>query len=176
MTAIDKATRYERSERSKKLFAVHGIASKYHEGQKRKYTGEPYITHPNAVAGMVAVNGGDERQIMAALLHDVIEDTTATVESLQADLFFLTPEERDDVISLVVELTDVYTKAAYPDLNRKRRKELECERLAGVSDRAKQIKLFDMQHNTNSISKHDPKFWAVAKEEIDAIMKVIKKQ
>ena len=53
--------------------ALH-LASRAHEGQRRKGTAVPYITHPVAVAGLVAQYGGDEDQQIAALLHDVLED------------------------------------------------------------------------------------------------------
>lgn len=50
------------------------LAAQAHEGQARKGTPIPYITHPVAVAGLVAQYGGDEDQQIAALLHDVLED------------------------------------------------------------------------------------------------------
>ncbi len=50
------------------------LAAKAHEGQLRKGTAIPYITHPVAVAALVAQYGGDEDQQIAALLHDVLED------------------------------------------------------------------------------------------------------
>lgn len=50
------------------------LAAKAHEGQNRKGTAIPYITHPVAVAGLVARYGGDEDMQIAGLLHDVLED------------------------------------------------------------------------------------------------------
>ncbi len=50
------------------------LAAEAHEGQERKGTGMPYITHPVAVAALVARYGGDEDQQIGALLHDVLED------------------------------------------------------------------------------------------------------
>ncbi|MFZ5486159.1 MAG: HD domain-containing protein [Pseudomonadota bacterium] len=50
------------------------LASHAHEGQCRKGTRIPYITHPVAVAGLVALFGGDEDRQIAGLLHDVLED------------------------------------------------------------------------------------------------------
>jgi (p)ppGpp synthase/HD superfamily hydrolase len=50
------------------------LAAEAHEGQERKGTGIPYITHPVAVAALVARYGGDEDQQIGALLHDVLED------------------------------------------------------------------------------------------------------
>jgi (p)ppGpp synthase/HD superfamily hydrolase len=51
-----------------------GLAARAHEGQVRNGTGVPYITHPVAVAALVAQYGGDEDQQIAGLLHDVLED------------------------------------------------------------------------------------------------------
>lgn len=50
------------------------LAAQAHEQQARKGTAIPYITHPVAVAALVARYGGDEDQQIAALLHDVLED------------------------------------------------------------------------------------------------------
>ena len=50
------------------------LAARAHEGQNRKGTPIPYITHPVAVAGIVAQFGGDEDQQIGGLLHDVLED------------------------------------------------------------------------------------------------------
>jgi guanosine-3',5'-bis(diphosphate) 3'-pyrophosphohydrolase len=59
-----------------------GIAAiNAHEGQLRR-TGEPYVTHPIAVAGITADLGLDEITIAAALLHDAVEDTGVTTEWL----------------------------------------------------------------------------------------------
>lgn len=127
------------------------FASKKHAGQARKYTGDPYIVHPVAVADMVRRNGGTANMVAAALLHDTLEDTDATVAEIEA----ITNKE---VAMLVVELTDQYTSEFYPELNRKVRKRLEAERLAKVSPEAKAIKLADMADNTATIVEYDPGF------------------
>ncbi|NNE44711.1 MAG: HD domain-containing protein [Gemmatimonadetes bacterium] len=49
-------------------------ATRYHAGQTRKGSGAPYVLHPLAVAALVADAGGDEDTIIAALLHDAVED------------------------------------------------------------------------------------------------------
>ncbi|MFN6886537.1 HD domain-containing protein, partial [Proteus mirabilis] len=64
----------EQVEQLKKAFIV---ARDAHEGQTRS-SGEPYITHPVAVACILADMRLDHQTLMAALLHDVIEDTPAT--------------------------------------------------------------------------------------------------
>jgi len=55
------------------------FATSWHEGQFRK-SGQPYIIHPILVASIVAHFGGDEEMIIAALLHDVVEDTPCSSE------------------------------------------------------------------------------------------------
>ncbi|AIZ79845.1 RelA/SpoT family protein [Actinobacillus equuli subsp. haemolyticus] len=60
------------------------IARDAHEGQTRS-SGEPYITHPVAVASIIAEMKLDHEAVMAALLHDVIEDTPYTEEQLAAE-------------------------------------------------------------------------------------------
>ena len=130
------------------------FATQAHSGQKRKYTGDDYIVHPVAVAELVRDNGGTEDQIIAALLHDTIEDTSVTYE----DVF---KSFGADVAALVWELTDRFTHEEYPDNNRAQRKAWESERLAKVSVTAKLIKLCDMIDNTSSIVEHDPGFASV---------------
>ena len=51
------------------------FAVQCHEGQVRKGTTVPYVSHPLQVAGLVLEHGGDEEAAIAALLHDVLEDT-----------------------------------------------------------------------------------------------------
>lgn len=58
------------------------IAQKAHEGQIRA-TGEPYIIHPLAVAYILAELEIDAQGIIAALLHDVVEDTAYTLEDIR---------------------------------------------------------------------------------------------
>ncbi|WP_163434286.1 HD domain-containing protein, partial [Escherichia coli] len=69
----------EQVEQLKKAFIV---ARDAHEGQTRS-SGEPYITHPVAVACILADMRLDHQTLMAALLHDVIEDTPATFKDIE---------------------------------------------------------------------------------------------
>ena len=68
----------------KSLELAFSVASKAHLGQKRK-SGEDYITHPVAVAGILVDLGMDLATINAALLHDTVEDTGLTIESIARD-------------------------------------------------------------------------------------------
>ena len=150
------------------------IATAAHAGQKRKYTNDDYIIHPIAVAKLVQAQGGDDNMVYAALLHDVLEDTSITHAELRTILHStISIESAEDVLSLVVELTDVFTKEAFPDYNRHSRKQFESLRLAYVSDRAKAIKRADIEHNSESILDHDPKFAKVfLKEKKDLLKKM----
>jgi len=67
-----------------RIEAAYSFAEKFHResGQMRK-TGEPYIIHPVAVAEILLELGADEETLIAALLHDTVEDTTATIEIIE---------------------------------------------------------------------------------------------
>lgn len=72
------------------------FAAECHEGQYRKGTTIPYISHPIAVAAMVLEDGGDEDQAIAAVLHDTIEDCPGVTEEVIGERF------GDTVADLVV--------------------------------------------------------------------------
>jgi (p)ppGpp synthase/HD superfamily hydrolase len=78
-----------------RAFAVAGEA---HRGQQRK-DGRPYIEHPTQVAQLLAEAGAGEEILVAAILHDAVEDSELTVDQLRADF-------GDGVASLVEALTD----------------------------------------------------------------------
>jgi len=67
-----------------KIELAYEVADKAHTGQLRK-SGEPYITHPLAVAEILADIGLDEATIIAALLHDTVEDTEYSLADLKRD-------------------------------------------------------------------------------------------
>ncbi|MDQ7046147.1 MAG: RelA/SpoT family protein [Sulfurovum sp.] len=75
------------------------LALKAHEGQTRK-SGEPYIVHPILVAAITAKTSNDEMMVQAALLHDVVEDTSYTIEDLREEF-------GDDVSHMVEGLTKI---------------------------------------------------------------------
>jgi len=81
---------------------AYQLAKKAHEGQYRS-SGEPYITHPVAVATILAKIQLDYEIIVAALLHDVIEDTPFTFEEL-CHLFGQTVAELVDGVSKLDKL------------------------------------------------------------------------
>ncbi len=136
------------------------IAKKYHADQWRKYTNEPYYNHLRNVAKLVKKHGGDNNQVYAALLHDILEDTPMTESELKKILIDkgLPLCDAIDVVGMVVDLTDVYTSDEYPHQTRKLRKIRENGRFSKVSERSKFIKCADLIDNTKSIVEHDPKF------------------
>ncbi len=154
---------------------VKDLAIRLHGDQKRKYSGDPYYTHLFRVSDTVREYGGDDSMIMAALLHDVIEDTPTTDEELILELeTIVDPQMARDIANLVVELTDVYTKENFPDLNRRARKEMEAKRLGEVSSRAQTIKYADLLDNGEDIMKNDPSFGRVYIKKKERILNYMK--
>ncbi|MDO5125933.1 MAG: bifunctional (p)ppGpp synthetase/guanosine-3',5'-bis(diphosphate) 3'-pyrophosphohydrolase [Ruminococcus sp.] len=81
-TLIQKILVGEKQYDLSKIVSAYELAEKYHHGQKRE-SGEPYITHPLAVAYILLELGIDTDTICSALLHDVVEDTECTLDELQ---------------------------------------------------------------------------------------------
>jgi guanosine-3',5'-bis(diphosphate) 3'-pyrophosphohydrolase len=119
-------------------------AIKAHEGQLRR-TGEPYVTHPIAVADIAADLGLDEATITAALLHDAVEDTGITKE-------WLAKEFGDQVAAVV----DGVTKLDRLEFDTKEEQQAATIRkmfIAMAQDwRVLLIKLADRLHNMRTIS------------------------
>jgi (p)ppGpp synthase/HD superfamily hydrolase len=124
--------------------AAH-LATRAHEGQKRKYSGEPYIVHPAMVAARVEMLPGvSETEIAAAWLHDVPEDCAHEFAKELNDNF------PPDVIRLVYELTNPSKGSKEP---RRVRKQMDRDHLRNVSVWAKKIKLIDRICNWQDILK-----------------------
>ena len=155
-----------------KLKDIVLLAKDLHGNQKRKYTGEPYVNHTVQVAKIVKNYGGDDIMVYAAVLHDVLEDTNTTKEELFSHLRqIIGPENAIEVVKLVQELTDVFIKDDYPNINRKDRKEMEAMRLGSISPKAQTIKYADLLDNGQDIMKNDPKFGKVYLKEKEQILK-----
>ncbi|TCJ14455.1 HD domain-containing protein [Flaviaesturariibacter flavus] len=141
------------------LEQVRDFADSAHGGQLRKYSPDRYIVHPVRVMECCAAHGATRAQQAAALLHDVLEDTRVTEEDLLRFLRTVMEEaEALHTLTLVVELTDVYTTSAYPKWKRRRRKEEEAERMRHISAEAQTIKYADILDNTLDITQNDPGF------------------
>jgi GTP pyrophosphokinase len=131
-----------------------------HEGQLRR-TGEPYVTHPIAVADIVADLGLDAPTIAAALLHDAVEDTGMTIEGL-------TKEFGEQVAAVV----DGVTKLDRLEFDSKEAQQAATIRkmfIAMARDwRVLLIKLADRLHNMRTISVMPmPRQRAIAQETLD---------
>ncbi|GMA96980.1 GTP pyrophosphokinase [Pseudolysinimonas kribbensis] len=85
---------------------AYAAADRAHAGQKRK-SGEPYITHPVAVAQILADLGIGAKTIAAALLHDTVEDTDYTLDQLRADF--------GDEVAMLVDGVTKLDKLKYGD-------------------------------------------------------------
>lgn len=119
------------------------LATKAHDGQLRK-SGEPYITHPINVAKILASYESDSDTIIAALLHDTVEDTDVTLEQVRSQF-------GDNVAQLV----DGVTKLGKLSFNSKEEQQVENIRkmlLAMAKDiRVILIKLADRLHNIRTM-------------------------
>ncbi len=142
----------------------YGTSAHARINQLRKYSLKPYDVHLRAVAGLVASVTDDRAMIAASWLHDTVEDTGATFEDLEREF-------GSDVAGLVKELTDVSKPG---DGNRATRKAIDLRHLAGVSPRAKTIKLADIIDNCEDICRHDPRFGKVYLVELEALWQVLK--
>lgn len=131
--------------------------------QRRKYSNQPYQVHLGAVANLVATVNDDEEMIAAAWLHDVVEDTPATLEDLESEF-------GQDIMHLVRELTDISLPS---DGNRAKRKTIDRLHIAKASPRAKTIKLADLIDNCKDITKHDPRFARVYLAEMSELLDIL---
>lgn len=127
------------------------FAAEKHRGQRRKGgDAAPYINHPIAVTELLWRVGGvrDINTLVAALLHDTIEDTATTSEEIRAEF-------GEDVLRLVLECTD---DKSLPKAERKR---LQIVNAPHKSPRARQIKLSDKINNVQEIAANPPADWSL---------------
>jgi (p)ppGpp synthase/HD superfamily hydrolase len=118
------------------------FALELHRGQTRRGTLIPYAFHLLAVASLVAEAGGDEAQIIAALLHDAIEDAGGAPTRREIRDRF-----GEDVVQLVESCTDTDQDPKPPW---RERKEAFLDRLSRENDRALLIVAADKLHNVRS--------------------------
>jgi GTP pyrophosphokinase len=133
--------RIHRGGDAKLLRRAYDVAEQMHEGQLRK-SGEPYITHPLAVAQILAELGMDTTTVVAALLHDTVEDTDYQLDQLRADFGAET--------AILVDGVTKFEKVFYGDA-------AEAETIrkmiiaAGVDVRVLVVKLADRLHNMQTL-------------------------
>ena len=127
-----------------KISRAYMVASKAHEGQLRE-SGEPYISHPLAVVEILLDLGMDTDSLVAALLHDVVEDTDVTLDMIRKEF-------GEDVALLVGGVTKL-TKMKYSTREQQQAENVRKMLLAVAQDvRVIIIKLADRLHNMRTIS------------------------
>jgi GTP diphosphokinase / guanosine-3',5'-bis(diphosphate) 3'-diphosphatase len=137
------------------ILSAANYAAQKHSKQRRKGAAEePYVNHLLEVADLVstAISEADQNLIIAALLHDVIEDVGVTAAELR---------ERfgEDVANLVVEMTDDKS------LPKEERKRLQIEHAPKLSLRAQTVKLADKISNLRSILSSPPPDWTLERKQ-----------
>ena len=140
------------------------FARRAHEGQKRKYTGEDYVWHPIEVATIVSTAEHNEDMLVAAILHDCIED--CDISLVQIDKMF-----GKNVGFHVNKLTDV--SIHHKELNRAQRKALDRAWISDAWASTKTIKLADLISNSKSILQYDEKFARVYLNEKKLLLDVL---
>ena len=145
----EKIKQYNHNLDTKRLYAAFQYADSAHSGQLRK-DGSPYITHPLAVAEIVSELELDTDSIIAALLHDCIEDTGATHEDI-AKLFGA------PVADLVEGVTKL-TRVQYTSKEEEQMENLRKMLMAMAKDiRVILIKICDRLHNMRTMEYQTPR-------------------
>lgn len=137
-----------------RLLKAVAFAAEKHKDQRRKdANASPYINHVIAVASVLAEEGNvtDEDILVAAILHDTVEDTETSYSEL-AEHFGTT------VAGIVREVTDDKT------LGREARKRLQEEHAPRASAQAKQIKIADKICNIRDIMHNPPANWPIERK------------
>lgn len=138
------------AEEVQRILAAAQFAAQCHTTQKRKgEAGEPYINHLIEVAELVACSSDvlDTNLVIAAFLHDTVEDTGVTPEEIERRF-------GSDVASLVMEVTDDKS------LPKETRKALQVKNAHKKSPRAQTLKLADKISNLRSLLSSPPANWS----------------
>jgi guanosine-3',5'-bis(diphosphate) 3'-pyrophosphohydrolase len=132
------------------LQAVRFSAHKHQRQRRKDEDASPYINHPIEVAELLANVGriSDLRMLIAAILHDTVEDTSTTF--LELEKVF-----GRDVRVLVEEVTDD------KNMPKDERKRLQIEHAQQLSERAKQIKIADKICNVRDVTHTPPSKWSL---------------
>ncbi len=142
MQTLLQSLSYLSSEQLNLVKGAHAFASKIHKGQIRR-TGHPYITHPSAVALILTEMKMDHETIMAALLHDVIEDSEINKSSLGKE-FGRAVSEIVDGVSKLSKIFDSQAQAQAENFQKMA--------LAMAKDiRVILVKIADRLHNMRTI-------------------------
>ena len=139
---------------------AYAFSAKAHEGQTRQ-SGEPYLQHPLAVAGVLTALRSDVTAIVAGLLHDTVEDTLATSEELEHEF-------GNDIARLVDGVTKI-GKIPFRNYEEKQAENFRKMVLSMADDiRVVLIKLADRLHNMRTLEHlHEAKQQQIAQETIE---------
>ncbi len=169
MLAIDvfaeELSNYLDADKVDKVRHAYERARCAHEGQTRS-SGDPYITHPLAVARILSGMRMDHHSLMAAMLHDVIEDTGVSKEELT--------EEFGETVALLVDGVSKLTHIEFASQEEKQAKNFEKMALAMAKDiRVIIVKLADRLHNMRTLGPLKPvKRRRVARETLDIYARI----
>lgn len=136
------------AQRDNVILSAIVFASEMHKKQTRKGDGTPYINHPLRVADILQKIGADTETLVAAILHDVLEDTKA--KHFQLRLKF-----GAKVANLVKEVTDDKSQSKYF----RKLRQVEKVEQGILSEEAMLIKMADKIDNTRDLKKHPPPTW-----------------
>lgn len=146
------------------IFSALKFSADKHRMQRRKDAVSPYINHPIEVAELLIRVAGirDTDTIVAAILHDTVEDTATTSAELKTEF-------GEVVSSLVMECTDDKS------LPKQERKRLQIEHAPHKSPKAKLVKIADKICNIKDISHNPPPDWTTERrrEYLDWAQKVV---
>lgn len=138
-----------------KILAAIAFAADKHRNQRRKdAAASPYINHPIALANVLANEAGidDERVLIAAILHDTVEDTETTAQELVRHF-------GQEVADIVLEVTDDKS------LLKAERKQQQIDHAPTISRRAKLVKLADKICNLRDIASSPPAGWSLRRKQ-----------
>ena len=121
-------------------------AVKAHSGTERRGKGFPYIVHPMEAMEIVSTMTADQELLAAAALHDVVEDTSVSVEDLRAEF-------GPRVAQLVEEESDRFEQGVSEEDSWHDRKQAAINRLARASHDAKIVALGDKLSNMRAIAR-----------------------
>ena len=157
---IAKLETYLPAQEIERVEEAYEFAHEAHKGQRRR-SGEPYITHPVAVAGLLADLRLDSQTLIAAILHDVMEDTTTAKDDITARF----GAEVAELVDGVSKLDQIQFKSRAEAQAESFRKML----LAMVRDiRVIMVKLADRTHNMRTLGAMPPaKRRAIARETLE---------
>jgi guanosine-3',5'-bis(diphosphate) 3'-pyrophosphohydrolase len=151
---------YLSPEQSQNVKRAFFYAEQAHFGQTRR-SGDPYVTHPLAVACILAEMHMDPQSIMAGLLHDVIEDTGISKTALA--------EQFGDTVAELVDGVSKLTQIEFNSLAEKQAENFQKMALAMARDiRVILVKLADRLHNMRTLGVLNPaKSRRIAKETLE---------